>query len=104
MRFDNHFGWSNAGKFLLEGEFRLGGTELCHGEFAGSDIDVGDANGIASSDDTREEVIALGGQHGGGNERAGRDAAEHFAVKQPLGEGRISFLVASGAPVSHADL
>src|SRR5260370_19091211 len=52
MRFDNHLGWSNAGKFLLEREFRLGGTELCHGEFAGSAIDVSDANVIASRDDT----------------------------------------------------
>ena len=103
MRFDNHFGWSNAGKFLLEGEFRLGGTELCHGEFAGSDIDVGDANGIASSDDTREEVVALGSQHGGVNDGAGRDDADHFAVNQPFGEGRIACLFADGDAVTLAD-
>ena len=84
MRFDNHLGGADAGQLLLEGQFRLGSRELCHREFASSNIDVGDADGVATCDDSGEEVVAFGGQHSRIDDGTGGNDTDHLAVNQSL--------------------
>ena len=98
MCFDENFGWSNAGQFLLEGQFGFGSTELGDGKFACSDIDIGYAYGITSRDEACEEIIAFSCQHGRVDYRARCNDTQNFAVDESFRKRWIARLFAD----SHA--
>src|SRR5207302_746340 len=77
-------------------------AELGNGEFTCSDIDIGNTDCIATSNDPCQEIVALGCQHSRVNNSTRSDYTNDFPVDQPFGKGGIAGLFADGDPVAFA--